>query len=438
MSSDGMNSLLEGDSNGRPRYQGWLTCTLISLLVIEPVSEGRMLGLLLLVSIGNMAVLAGLYAVSWNSRRLAAGILLALPCVILTWSFIFQRSTELSIAMNCSMVVFFVYTLTTILQRLFRSNVVGVDELFGALNVYILIGFSWGMIFHTLEVLHPGSFALGELPAVASTFTYFSFSTLGTLGIGDIRPLLPLARSLTIVEMLIGLFFVAVSFAKLVAVFRFDTEKKKPRQKDKVPFKRTSQFVSTLPAWSLVFFVAAANLATSLFNETMHMPLFLDSWATSVGVIVGGLWIGLLGGVIYNLLMAVMVWGPETWLWVINTSIVAILTAYFWKIKCVDINRPFPLIGSGLVIALASTISGLIIVNTAGLPRNPSTLVLHTIVLDHTDSVLLADFVQQFVMEAMDKVVSLAIAAIVIFAINELKLKGTADGAVHSEEASGG
>lgn len=404
-----------------PRYQSWLTAALLSLLVIEPSFEENPFGLLSLIMLTNCIVLAGLYAVSWNKRRVAVGLLLALPSVITTWSFFFRQSFAIDMAQSLSLILFYVYTFITILQRLFRSKRVGIEELFGALNVYILIGLSWGLLYSVLEGFLPGAFAFGDLPSTPSTFIYYSFSTLGTLGIGDVHPVRPIARSLSIVEMLVGLFFVTVSFGKLVAIFRFEMASDHRRHIEKPRFERALTFLTQLPKWWLIGAVTGADLMTSLANGALQMPLFLDTWATSAGTILGGVWVGVLGGAAYNLIMAGFVWGHETWVWMLSSVLVAVITHHFCSRRWLDLSQPISLVGCGLAVALANTLLGIIIINLTGLPRNESTLAIHTKIFELTGNALAADFVQLASIESMDKIISLVIALIVVFAITELR-----------------
>ena len=64
--------------------------------------------------------------------------------------------------------------------------------------------------------------ALGGTPApfdaIAPRLSYFSFITLTSTGYGDITPLHPYARSLTILEALGGNLFLAVLVARLVGL----------------------------------------------------------------------------------------------------------------------------------------------------------------------------------------------------------------------------
>ena len=53
-----------------------------------------------------------------------------------------------------------------------------------------------------------------------ASFEYFSFSTLTSLGFGDITPLDPLVRMIAIIETILGIFCNATVIARLVALYR--------------------------------------------------------------------------------------------------------------------------------------------------------------------------------------------------------------------------
>ncbi|MEA1052547.1 potassium channel family protein [Lamprobacter modestohalophilus] len=74
-----------------------------------------------------------------------------------------------------------------------------------------------------LEILVPGSFYFAHespvgIPQIESQLIYFSFSTLTTVGFGDITPLAALAKSFAMIEAVVGPMFVAVFLARLVGV----------------------------------------------------------------------------------------------------------------------------------------------------------------------------------------------------------------------------
>ena len=52
-----------------------------------------------------------------------------------------------------------------------------------------------------------------------SDLLYYSFSTISTLGMGDITPVSSFARSLTILECVIGPLYMAILLARLVSMY---------------------------------------------------------------------------------------------------------------------------------------------------------------------------------------------------------------------------
>jgi voltage-gated potassium channel Kch len=48
---------------------------------------------------------------------------------------------------------------------------------------------------------------------------YFSYVTLTTLGYGDITPILPAARSVTILEAILGQLYLTIVLARLVGLY---------------------------------------------------------------------------------------------------------------------------------------------------------------------------------------------------------------------------
>jgi len=86
--------------------------------------------------------------------------------------------------------------------------------------VYLLLGLLWAVWYDSIEVLQPGSFGVSAQKGEASLpqLAYFSFTTLTTLGFGDIVPLRSLARSLVMLEALVGQLFPVILIARLVTL----------------------------------------------------------------------------------------------------------------------------------------------------------------------------------------------------------------------------
>jgi hypothetical protein len=88
----------------------------------------------------------------------------------------------------------------------------------GAIAVYLLLGLAWAHTYDLIEYLSPGAFT-GTITDSArfSSWMYFSFVTLATLGYGDITPMHPVARSLAVAEAITGQLYLAILIARLVS-----------------------------------------------------------------------------------------------------------------------------------------------------------------------------------------------------------------------------
>src|SRR5262249_45053124 len=120
--------------------------------------------------------------------------------------------------------LFFAFTVSVILQSIFKERTVSADSIYGAFCGYLLIGLSFGHVYCVLEVLSPGSFHGGgdfarRIQIEDWRFfdmTYYSLMTLTTVGYGDIIPGSQTARSLAASEAIIGQFYLAVLIAELI------------------------------------------------------------------------------------------------------------------------------------------------------------------------------------------------------------------------------
>jgi hypothetical protein len=85
--------------------------------------------------------------------------------------------------------------------------------------LYLLLGLVWGVIYATIEMHAPGSFAgTLRLDERLSDWVYYSFVTLTTVGYGDITPLSMAARAVAMLEALVGQLYPAIIIARLVSL----------------------------------------------------------------------------------------------------------------------------------------------------------------------------------------------------------------------------
>ena len=85
----------------------------------------------------------------------------------------------------------------------------------------MLFGVACGLAFFLLNAVVPGSLSMSTTfnDDLLGSYVYFSFVTLTTLGYGDISPVSQQARSLALVEAVVGQLYLAVLIGKLVGMY---------------------------------------------------------------------------------------------------------------------------------------------------------------------------------------------------------------------------
>ena len=162
--------------------------------------------------------------------------------------------------------------------------------------------------------------------------------------------------------------------------------------------------------------VIALNYAGGVIVELLKLPIWGDTWATMLGVLISGFWVGAVGGFLYNIIMALTVWGLPAWVWGFANIMIAIITWFFIKMGWIDLKRP-------ITIAMAVIFYGLLypIFTTAisiglfggGPLWKPIPAAIYGWTLATTGNFYLANYVQSISTEIPDKVASFIIALLV-------------------------
>ncbi|MFH2020666.1 MAG: potassium channel family protein [archaeon] len=196
--------------------------SLLFLLFLYPYLEGSGLESTILNIAFSIVLLTGVYAISYDRMHLVTGVFLAVPALVTNW--LNYPSEHIMIA-HVFAIMFYFYAIISILTYIMKAVHITSDVLFGAISVYIIIGITFGVLFSLISIAYPGSFTAGENSW--SDLVYFSFSTLTTVGYGDIVPITTLARSLSVIEMVTGQMFITIILAKIVGIYIFQTMSEK-------------------------------------------------------------------------------------------------------------------------------------------------------------------------------------------------------------------
>jgi len=197
----------------------YLFLALLLLLVTLPFlidsPQGRIIANLINLSI----LLAAVAAVGRTKLLFAIAVLLALPVVgfqVLGIVWAEPRYLMLSWVFGS---FFYFTTLALLLRYVLLPDVMNTDKLYGAAAAYLMLGIMWAYFYGIIQYFNPGAFAPAGAPLTLFDLLYFSFTVLTTTGFGDIVPVLPVARVLTILEQVVGILYVAILIARLSSMY---------------------------------------------------------------------------------------------------------------------------------------------------------------------------------------------------------------------------
>ena len=112
-------------------------------------------------------------------------------------------------------------TIVELFREIFKTKIIDSHIISSAISIYVLVGIFWYLLFMFLLMIDPDSFDIRNFnpEMVSIDMIYFSFTTLTTLGYGDIIPVSYTAKMWSITEAMIGVMFLAVMIGRVVSLF---------------------------------------------------------------------------------------------------------------------------------------------------------------------------------------------------------------------------
>lgn len=207
----------------RPRFVVVLILLLV-ILVLAPLLQqaSRPTVARALSLFGLLVPLMALAAAGGGVRQRRIALTLAALCILTSADGLAGLTglpPQLGMVMSLA---FLTYTTARLLAGVVRSKSVTGDVLAGALASYIMVGLAWAFAYGLVETVRPGSIRGPEGAGIGEDFPtllYFSYTTQLTIGYGDITPVSPMARTMAVMEGLMGMTFTTVILATLVAAY---------------------------------------------------------------------------------------------------------------------------------------------------------------------------------------------------------------------------
>jgi hypothetical protein len=174
---------------------------------------------------GVAVTLMSVYAVSFRRGLIFVALILAGPAIV-EHAIVF-RSTMVPASLFTVVLsfAFDVFIIVVIFRRVFAREEPTAETIFGAVCIYLLIGFSFARLYAVIAIMQPHAFYLDpainpHAVPVGFDFIFVSFGSMTTAGATGIAAASPQARSLSMIESILAVLYLAVMISRLMGAYR--------------------------------------------------------------------------------------------------------------------------------------------------------------------------------------------------------------------------
>ena len=199
---------------------GLLFVQLLGVL-LYPWMEDTQIGRALFGAFGLLVLGMALHVVKRSPVQTWVAGLLALLVVGLNLLDRFTPSPLLEALIAILEAAFYAYAAASLIAYMTADQHATTDELYAVGATFTLLAWAFAHLFTFCQLLLPGSFVAMIEPQAARTWMellFLSFTTLSGVGLGDIVPITPMARSLVMIEQFAGVMYLALVVSRLIAL----------------------------------------------------------------------------------------------------------------------------------------------------------------------------------------------------------------------------
>jgi hypothetical protein len=190
-------------------------------VVLYPLMETMPAGQAAFGAFGIVVLGLALWVIRSSPWLTWVGVLLALPIVLLLLAGGLAPDPDLQAVTAALEAAFYFYATGSLISYMLQDDVASTDELFAVGATFTLLAWGFAHLYVVCQALVPGSFAGLVEPAADRSWMellFLSFTTLTSVGLGDIIPMKPMARALVMLEEFAGLMYIALVVSRLIGM----------------------------------------------------------------------------------------------------------------------------------------------------------------------------------------------------------------------------
>ncbi len=204
----------------RHHPSGVLLMGQLAVVLAYPFLDGSTPGRAVLGVVQMIVVFTAVAAVRLTPALSWVALLLGVPAMVFAVLEAVEPDTDWIVLTSAVVhAPFYFYVSYAMIRYLFHDDRVTRDELFATGAAFTVVAWAFAYVYAGAQVLWPGSFvgADGDDQEWFSLL-FLSFTNLTSVGLSDVLPIDPHARSLVMVEQVVGVLYVALVVARLVGL----------------------------------------------------------------------------------------------------------------------------------------------------------------------------------------------------------------------------
>jgi len=200
-----------------------LLLALVALIMLYPFLERMQSGRIAIIAFDWAILVLALRSAKWTGVQTNLGYALLIPTIILQATGALTGEGGTYVVVLLFQAALHTFVIICLFRYVLSDEIMTLDELFAAASMYAMLAFVFAYLYSIIEYFAPGSFYINASNNPDGNFTwfemlYFSFTCLTSVGFGEITPVTDHARSLVMIQQLVGVLYLAIVISRLISM----------------------------------------------------------------------------------------------------------------------------------------------------------------------------------------------------------------------------
>jgi len=190
-------------------------------VLLYPFMEGSDVGRALFSVFGIAVLGLVVLAVRSTTGLTWVALLLGAPATVLLLIQAATQSNELLPYSSAFEAVLYFFAAGALIRYMLADHIITRDELWAVGATFTLVAWAFAYTYTVVQAIEPGSFTAAVDPEAQRSWMellFLSFTTLTSTGLSDVIPIKAFARSVSMIEQLAGLGYVAVLVSRIIGL----------------------------------------------------------------------------------------------------------------------------------------------------------------------------------------------------------------------------